>query len=271
MISSGSNQQIKDLMKLQKNGRYRRKQRCFIVEGIKLTKEALFNQKLQKVYVSESFYRDNQVEEFAEIPLETVTDQVFCQICDTVTPQGILGIVSFPEYSLEEILSDERTLYLLLDDVRDPGNLGTIIRTAEGAGMSGVILSRECVDLLNPKVVRSTMGAIFRVPFVYVDSLEEVIDTMKAQGIGIYGTCMEGSSPYDKVDYCKPSGMVIGNEANGISNCVMDRLTGKISIPMDGKLESLNAAVAAALVMYEAARQRRNRSSQYCKNVRKGL
>lgn len=265
MISSESNSQIKELVKLQKNARQRRKSKCFVTEGIKLTREAASYGKLQKIYVGEHLYRQewsskteqDVSEEFGGALVEIVSQHILEQISETVTPQGILGVVKMPEYTLEEVLSDEKAVFLLLDALRDPGNLGTILRTSEGAGMSGVILSRESVDVFNPKVVRSTMGAIFRVPFVYVEDLPQTIEKMKEKGISVYGTMMEGSECYDQVDYRKPSGIVIGNEANGISWEVSESLTGRIRIPMGGNLESLNAAVAAAVVMYEAARQRR--------------
>ena len=157
----------------------------------------------------------------------------------------------------------ERSLRVLdgavVDDLRDPGNLGTIMRTAEGAGMSGVILSRESVDLFNPKVVRATMGAIFRVPFYYADDLIKVIERLKAMQIPVYGTMMQGSEVYDALDYTNGAAIVIGNEANGISEEVTAHLTKGVRIPMDGSLESLNAAVAAAILMYETARQKRTK------------
>lgn len=269
MITSETNAQIKDFIKLQKSARHRRKSRLFVAEGIKLVRESAHYGKLRRVYISEQLWKqewDGKPErelakEFSvsggTVGVELVSEPVFRQMSETVTPQGILGVVEMPEYSQEEILSDASRLFLLLDDLRDPGNLGTILRTSEGAGMSGVILSRGCVDLFNPKVVRATMGAVFRVPFVYVEDLPRTVETMQEQGIAVYGTMMEGSRIYDQVDYRQPVGIVIGNEANGISPAVMERLTGRIRIPMAGKLESLNAAVSAAVVMYEAARQRR--------------
>ena len=129
------------------------------------------------------------------------------------------------------------------------------MRTAEGAGMSAVIMGKGTADLFNPKTVRSTMGAIFRMPFVYVDDITEIIKQIKDNGYSVYGTAMKGSITYDMADYTKGAGIVIGNEANGIQDSVLECITGSINIPMDGKLESLNAAVAAAVVMYEAARQ----------------
>lgn len=261
MITSESNAQIKEIIKLQKQAKARRKSHSFVVEGFKMLNEAASYDKLKKVYVSE-YVMEREDERLKDIisrcPYEEVSDNVFKQMSDTVTPQGVIGIADMPEYSLDSILGDNRKTWLLLDDLRDPGNLGTIMRTAEGADMSGVILSKESVDLFNPKVVRSTMGAIFRMPYIYVDSLIDTINRIKNMGYKIYGTAMEGSVVYDKPDYTKGAGFVIGNEANGVSDEVFAEVTDRIRIPMGGKLESLNAAVAAAIVMYEAARQRRN-------------
>jgi TrmH family RNA methyltransferase len=268
MITSDTNPQIKELVKLQKNARYRKKSSLFVVDGIKLTGEAASYGKLRRVYIRESLYlrewQGKTEKEIAEqfshrdcpVEVELVADKVFDGMADTVTPQGILGVVQMPSYSLEEMLSCENGLFLLLDDIRDPGNLGTMLRTCEGAGAAGVILSKESVDVFNPKVVRATMGSIFRVPFLYVEDLPETIESLKERGVLVYGTLMEGSKVYHKVDYRKPSGVVIGNEANGISPNVLEKLSGRIRIPMEGKLESLNAAIAAALVLYEAKKQR---------------
>lgn len=261
IISSESNGQIKEIVKLQKQARERKKTKKFVAEGIKMVKEAISFNKLEKIYVSETAFEktvQNLGKTITEIPYVIVADNIFKQISDTVTPQGVLAIVKMPEYDIRDILADERKSWVILDDLRDPGNLGTIIRTAEGAGMSGVIMSRESVDLFNPKVVRSTMGAIFRVPFCYVDSLTNVIDDIKKAGYEVYATAMEGSEVYDCVDYTKGAAFIIGNEANGVSDEVFEKASMRVRIPMEGKLESLNAAVSAALIMYEIARQKRN-------------
>ena len=258
MISSISNQQVKEITKLQKQPKYRKASSLFIAEGFKMLKEAAENGCLVKTYISE-FVLEKKHESLEwlckEFPYETVSDQVFRQLSGTVTTHGILGIVKQPSYSITDILDDKKHIWLLLDDIRDPGNLGTIMRTAEGAGMSAVIMGKGTADLFNPKTVRSTMGAIFRMPFVYVDDITEIIKQIKDNGYSVYGTAMKGSITYDMADYTKGAGIVIGNEANGIQDSVLECITGSINIPMDGKLESLNAAVAAAVVMYEAARQ----------------
>lgn len=258
MITSEANAQVKEIIRLQKNAKERRKQKLFVAEGVKLAKEAAFYGKLQKVYVSEAMWKREALASFFQnCSYEVVADRVFAAMSETVTPQGMLALVQMPSYDIETILADEKKSILLLDDLRDPGNLGTILRTAEGAGMSGVILSRESVDLFNPKAVRSTMGAIFRVPFYYAEDLARTIDCLKQRQIPVYGTMMQGSIVYDEPDYRMGAGIVIGNEANGISGKVAAHLTQTIYIPMEGSLESLNAAVSAAVLMYEVARQKR--------------
>lgn len=269
MITSENNAKLKEMIKLQKNARHRKKEGLFVAEGIKLVKEAAKYGRLRQVLIKESLWLDRWQEkpesEIAEefsgenrrIGVDVVPDDLFDLAADTVTPQGILGMVDMPSYSQEEILNSPAGLYLLLDDLRDPGNLGTMIRTSEAAGVAGVIMSKGTVDLFNPKVVRATMGAIFRVPFLYVESLPEMIRQMKQKNISVYGTILEESRVYDDPDYTKPSGIVVGNEANGISKEVRESLSGRIHIPMEGSVESLNAAVAAAIVLYEASRQRR--------------
>lgn len=255
MITSTANGQIKELVKLQKSAKERKKTGCFIAEGMKLVKEAFSAGKLEKIYLSESLYEKEDIGDLIErTEYELVKDSVFSEIADTVTPQGILGVVKKPEYSVDKLLKEEKKRFLLLEDLRDPGNLGTIMRTAEGAGMSAVFLTKESVDLFNPKVVRATMGSVFRVPFAYVEDLVSVIDSLKKAGIPVYGTMMQGSRRYDECDYRGGAGIVIGNEANGISAETASHLSGTVRIPMEGKLESLNAAVAAALLMYEFTR-----------------
>lgn len=260
MISSETNQQVKDIIKLQRQAKYRHKTSLFITEGIKMLSEAAGSGRLVKIYISESVMegrKDIPEKLLKEYPYETVSDKVFSHISDTVTTQGILGIAKQPAYNIEDILNDKRHMWLLLDDVRDPGNLGTILRTAEGAGMSAVIMGKGTADLFNPKTVRSTMGAIFRMPFIYASDITDIILNIKDNGYNVYGTTIEGSILYDKADYTKGAGIVIGNEANGISDRVLGYITDRIRIPMEGGIESLNAAVAAAVVMYEAARQKR--------------
>jgi TrmH family RNA methyltransferase len=146
---------------------------------------------------------------------------------------------------------------LLLEDIRDPGNLGTMIRTAEGAGITGIIFGDATVDIYNPKVIRATMGSIYRVPFYQAEDFYKTLEQIKARGITIYAAHLSGM-PYDIEDnFQGKCAFLIGNEANGLSERASGQADKLIKIPMAGKVESLNAAVAAAILMYEAARQRR--------------
>ena len=191
--------------------------------------------------------------------VEIVDDKVFKSLSDTVTPQGVLCLISMKDWSLEEILEGvENPLLMILEDLQDPGNLGTIIRTGEGAGITGVILSRTSVDVFNPKVIRSTMGSVYRVPVLYVDSIEkEVLSVLKTHGITTYAAHLKGKNNYDQEDYGKGTAFFIGNEGNGLTDSLTACADTLIKIPMEGQVESLNAAMASGILMYEAARQRR--------------
>lgn len=153
--------------------------------------------------------------------------------------------------------SGRQMLFILLEDLQDPGNLGTIFRTGEGAGVDGIIMSRQTVDVYNPKVIRSTMGSVYRVPFLYVDDLCEVIRTMQEHNISVYAAHLKGKKYYDCYDYRKGTAFVIGNESAGLKEETAGSADEYIRIPMAGKVESLNAAVASSILLYEAGRQRR--------------
>lgn len=259
MISSTSNQQIKNIQALQKKAKERKKQSVFVAEGPRMCFESP-RDLIQKIYVSESFSEETrystQLKEFIDC-IELVSDQVFKCISQTQTPQGVLAVIKQPHYELEQLLDGERTMLLILEDVQDPGNLGTMIRTGEGAGVTGVIASSGTVDLFNPKTVRSTMGAMFRVPFFVAEDLKETIHTLKKNGISLYAAHLKGVRLYDEPNYTKACGFLIGNEGNGLSDEIADMADEYIKIPMSGSVESLNAAVSASLLMYECNRQRR--------------
>lgn len=161
-----------------------------------------------------------------------------------------------PSYSLEELLAQPSPLFVLLEDLQDPGNLGTIFRTAEAAGATGVIMSSHTADLFNSKTIRATMGSVYRVPFLYADSLEVVINTLHKSGIKIYAAHLKGEVYYDTFSFREPTAFLIGNEGQGLCRETADLADAYLKIPMEGKVESLNAAVAASLLMYEAHRQR---------------
>lgn len=213
---------------------------------------------LHQVYVSESFLK---VPENKELLLgaeyEILSDSVFKAVSDTQTPQGILALVRMPRYTLSQLLEKERAHLLITEGIQDPGNLGTMFRTGEGAGITGVILNKTTVDVYNPKTIRSTMGSIYRVPFVVAEDLSGTLAEVKAAGVQLYAAHLKGSLSYDEPDYKKSVGFLIGNEGNGLSDEIAGLADTYIRIPMEGKVESLNAAIAATLLMYEVNRQRR--------------
>jgi len=258
MISSISNQQIKNIAKLLKSSKMRREQGLFLVEGIKMFLEAKKLGLVERAYVAEELYERWQGQEELEgIKYEVVSSKVFKEITDTMTPQGVIAAVSMRKRSVEEMLQGSEVRLVFLENLRDPGNLGTIVRTAEGAGMTGIILSRESVDIYNPKVVRSTMGSIFRMPFVYAEDFLGAMKQAQETGVHLYATHLAGKKYYDEVTYGPKVGVVIGNEANGITEKTAEQADCYIKIPMEGQVESLNAAVATSIMMYEIYRQKR--------------
>lgn len=257
MITSTANRQIKRVMQLQKKGKIRREEDCFITEGIKMAMEAPAGHVLQ-IYVSSCFEGEKSIPEHLRgIPCEVVEDGVFEQMSDTKTPQGILCLMRQFHYKAEDLLKKKNPLLIVLEDLQDPGNVGTIFRTAEGAGADGIILSRNSVDIYNPKTIRATMGSIYRMPFLYADDLHEILGVLKKEGVCTNAAHLDGQNTYDREVYQEGTAFLIGNESTGLSESLANEAERKIRIPMEGKLESLNAAVAAALLMYEAHRQRR--------------
>lgn len=261
MIESIANGQVKKIQKMKKNARFRRQEKCFIAEGFKMVEEALRYKKVKAIYVSEEVNRDRyekmkeQCKECA-VSVEKVSISVFRQISDTETPQGVLALVEMPQYDPDILRNAGDAAMICLEDIQDPGNLGTIVRTAEGAGMTAVVMTKGCVDLFNPKVVRSTMGALFRMPFYVVDSMAEEVKKLQELGFVVYSSQLDGSRVFTECDYKGKVGILIGNEANGICPETSEAADQKIHIPMQGEVESLNAAVSAALLMYEVSRNR---------------
>lgn len=264
MINSTSNKQVKRAAALASKAKARKEEGLFVAEGARMCRE-LSPDQVEKLYVTEAFAsrKENQswIQEFS---WELVSEPVMKVMADTQTPQGVLALVRQFCYRLEDLLRpDEKTGWppclMILETLQDPGNLGTILRAGEGAGISGVVMNRETADIYSPKVIRSTMGSILRVPFVYTDSLKEAAEQIKKAGIRIFAAHLQGKNAYDQEDYTGGCGFMIGNEGAGLSREAAALADCWIRIPMAGQVESLNASVAASVLMFEAARQRRNR------------
>lgn len=193
VITSTSNEQIKKLIQLKEKSKVRKTTGTFTVEGKKMFVE-IPAEDLVSVYVSETFLKENG-ELVKDKKYQIVSDQVFKKISDTVTPQGIVAVVKQKSYSIDYIIekrNKEKSCIVVLDRLQNPGNMGTIVRTGEAAGISGIIMSKDSADIYNPKVIRSTMGSIFRVPFSIVDDLAAAVDTLKDNGITTYAAHLKG-------------------------------------------------------------------------------
>lgn len=267
IISSKDNEQIKAIKKL-KEKKYRDETNCYIVEGIKMVKEAINeNAAIKMIVICEdcdevelknNSSKDNRIEqsllyEIAKYECIYVTKKVFSLLSEVKTPQGILAVVE-KEDSIEKIDYTE-DMILVLDGIQDPGNLGTILRTADSANLKQIILSEEVADPYNPKVVRSTMGAIFRMNIIRTDNLVKTLQMLKKHKYEVVVTSLDTNNSIYDIDYHKKV-IVIGNEAKGVSKEIQNLADKKVKIPMLGKTESLNASVAAGIMIYEYVREK---------------
>ncbi len=256
LITSKDNDFIKHLKKL-KDKKYREEYGEFIVEGIKMIQEAIDEKAIIKDIIvcddckNQEYFSKEFLYEIAKYNCIYVTEKVFLQITDVTNPQGILAVID--RKKIDSDINYDSDLFLILDNIQDPGNMGTILRTADSINLKQIIVAKGTADVYNPKVVRSTMGAIFRVKVIEIEDLTKVVKEMKKRKIKVYATDLATNSSIYDVDY-KKSAIIIGNEANGVSKQLLDLADQKIKIPMIGKTESLNAAVATGIILYEAVR-----------------
>jgi len=249
-----NNPLIKESLKL-KQKKYRDELNKFLIEGVRFVEEAIKENFVEYIFYSNkildskySYILDWDVKKYE------VNEDVIKELSDTENPQGVVAVCK-----KRENRADLKDFVVIADGVQDPGNLGTIIRTLDAAGADALIIIKGTVDPYNSKTLRSTMGSIFRVPIVYFDDFEKASDYLKNKGFNIYATSLEAEKLIYDYNFNEKTALVIGNEANGISKEHIDLSTHKIKIPMIGKAESLNAAVASAIVIYEVVRQRLTR------------
>ena len=227
MISSAQKTQVKNIIKLNQKAKARREQGLFIAEGRKMFLEAP-DDWIEKIYVAESMLEDEEVmTKVRRFSWEAVENGVFRQMCDTQTPQGILTVLRQPSYELEDLLKEEKPLLMVLEDLQDPGNAGTIIRTGEGAGVSGVFLTKTCVDITNPKVIRATMGSVYRIPFFFVEDVVSLKQKLQGRGIRFFAAHLQGKNSYDREynDLHSSHQVFYRQERHHlIVSCILDRL-----------------------------------------------
>lgn len=267
MITSVNNSKIKHVSALISSKKERMSVKSFVAEGTKMFLEA-DPLKITEAYISESFYKRlfeadksnhtglmlDVYNKLEKVPYEVVSDSVFKKMSDTVTPQGILIVVKVNVRKLNDILSEyegKPLKIIALEGLQDPGNMGTIVRTSEAAGFDFILAGSNTVDIYSAKVVRSTMGSVFRIPIVFTDTLYDDIETIKNHGVKVYAAHLKGECSYRDVDYNDRLMILIGNEGRGLTDEASDKADTLVKIPMKGMVESLNASVAAAILMYE--------------------
>ncbi len=254
MISSTSNAQVKEVLALQSKAKARCESGFFVVEGLRLVREAR-PEDIDRLYMTEAFALTEEGRRMAaSCRFETVTDTVMQHMADTRTPQGILAVVRMHSYDIRDLMGGP---LLVLENVQDPGNVGTLFRTAEAAGASGILMNEGTADPWQPKVVRSTMGAIFRLPFVKSGDLAADILSLKEAGYCVYAAHLQGKETYDGIIYPEKAAFLLGNEGNGLTDETASLADEKVLIPMAGKTESLNVSVAGAVLIFEHFRQKR--------------
>ena len=258
VITSKDNEFVKHVKKL-KEKKYRDQSQEFIIEGIKLVKEAIE----EKANIKQIIICDN-CEDTGIIPKDLmyeiakynciyVTENILKTMSDVNAPQGIMAIIG--RNNKEKDIDYSQDIIVALDDIQDPGNLGTILRTVDSIGLKQILVSKGTADSYNPKVVRSTMGAIFRVKIVECENLEQTLKEIKKHKFKIVVSSLQTDNSVYDIKYNKKV-IVIGNEANGVEKSIQEISDEKIKIPMLGKTESLNASVATGIILYEYVRQK---------------
>lgn len=243
---------VKNAIKL-KQKKYREQEDKFLAEGIRFVEEAILEGLVDHIFYSKDIYSVNGYERVLnnDLPKFEVDESVIKELTNTTTPQRVVAVVRKPKIEINEDLS----FVVVVDKVQDPGNLGTIIRTCDAAGVDAVYIIKGTVDVYNDKTLRSTMGSIFHIPILYYETFKDVVENLYSMGFNIYASALDGEDLY-KTDLKGKTAVVIGNEANGMSQEDIMLCNKKIRIPMIGRAESLNASVAAAVIIYEALRQR---------------
>lgn len=258
VITSKDNEMIKNIRKL-KEKKYRDLNNQYIIEGIKLIEEAIEEEAdINTIVVCEDCVKDGSIEqnliyEIAKYNCVYVSEKVFNLITEVSNPQGILAVVN--RETKEEDIDYTQDVIVVLDGIQDPGNLGTILRTVDSVGLNQIIVSSKTADAFNPKVVRSTMGAIFRVKIIESENLVKTLKELKKRKYKVVATSLQTESSIYDIDYSKKV-LVIGNEANGVTDDILEIADIKAKIPMLGKTESLNASVATSVILYEYVRQK---------------
>lgn len=255
-ISSKDNERIKYTKSLLKS-KNRQKESKYIIEGYRILTLAIeCNADLDYVFINETFEDKEEHKNFLKIlenkniKIFKTNNKIFKDLVDTENTQGILGVIKFKERKIEHNISHEDKFVLILDRIQDPGNMGTIIRTADAAGVDAIIALKGCVDIYNPKVIRSTMGSIFDMNIIHCTQ-DECLEELKSKDFKIVSSYLDTENYYHETEYGNKVALVIGNEANGVNEDLINESDILVKIPIYGNAESLNAAISSAILMYE--------------------
>lgn len=256
-ITSMSNQIIKEVRSLS-NKKGRMTAQAILLEGYRLVKDALDSgAEIRYLIISDSFFQKEELflSQMSNIKSVQVPDELFSRISETDSPQGILAVAEKPVYDKKEIISSIKRV-IALENIQDPGNLGTIIRTADACGFNAVLLSKDSADPYNPKVIRSTMGSLFHIPVIIEEDFGEALHELKSRNILLVAAHTRDALPCWDTDMSGDVAIIIGNEGNGLSDKILELVDITVMIPMSGKAESLNASAATSMLIYECMRQR---------------
>lgn len=254
LITSKDNPKIKELTRLLSSKKERERKGLFVIEGIRAFKEAVKeNADIKSVYLTQEAY-DKYPDAFCSDIYHggffIITDELAKKASDSVTPQGVFAVVTDVDRDICGVLGAGRVL--VLNNLQDPGNVGTLLRTADAVGIKSVILCESCCELYNPKVIRSTMGSVFRLSIAVCDSFERVAEVLKENGVTLFAAVVDrDAESVDKIDFSDRCAAVIGNEGNGLKDEHIRLCDRRLTISMKGNAQSLNASVAGAIILWE--------------------
>jgi rRNA methylases len=248
VIKSAQNKFFQEALLLREK-KHRQQSGLFISEGQKQIKELQNGWKVKYFFVSESFTKKNEIPRADSFIL---SDSLFNKLASTKTPQGIAAVVEKKQYLIQDIL-DKNGFFIILENIQDPGNLGTIIRSADAFGAKGIFISKGSADAYSDKTIRSAMGSLFHIPVLEAIDIPDLIKLAQEKNVKTFAASLQAQTNIKKVTLPEKCAVIIGNEANGISPETSEKAYGLIKIPMPGSAESLNAAVAASIIMYELA------------------
>ncbi|WP_299621690.1 RNA methyltransferase [uncultured Tenacibaculum sp.] len=259
-ISSIQNPYIKNLLKLQEKSRERKKQGLFIVEGQREIMLAINGgYEIEDILITKGIFKpDNELNSIINnFQITEISKEIYDKLAYRNSTEGIIAVVKTKITSLENLkLKTDSPVILVMESIEKPGNIGAMLRTADAANVDAVFIADPKTDLYNPNIIRSSVGCVFTNTIV-MDSSENIIRYLQQENINIYSATLQNSNPYFVEDYTKPTAIVVGTEATGLTQIWRDEATQNINIPMQGEIDSMNVSVACAILIFETKRQRK--------------